>query len=297
MVGLRKADALTLGHWMSPDYMIPCAAEWGEGDPVMGAEGAFRETRDLIRSYARFIAHRDQELVSGLGLAQALRAMGYAGRYQRVTEMPRGEWFPVASSFWAQGGGDMSGYVEIPTWDKGQSFVDHSFIGVVSTMLHERRHLNRAFLQERLYQRWTPDVMVHVELSPDEIRSVVIRAHELGVREIKKRLIRAMRGVLTAEKHSFRMIAGQLLQNWAKRGLIASPAGAMVSLVGDSGVPRGRAPLVRTNGIPLSFTLGKVKDGRVIVGLTADHRALNGSHCGEIYTYLREKLEVRCVVS
>ena len=62
----------------------------------------------------------------------------------------------------------------------------------------------------------------------------------------------------------------------------------MVTDLGAVGVESGWSAIVSGNGIPLAVSIGQIKDGRVRIGTTIDHRALDGSHAGEVQAGLKE---------
>lgn len=284
-MALRPADIRTFAHWLSPDYLIPAAKDHGEGDPVLGAERAYMEVRGLLRNYARFMAWRDRGPVAGLGLANALRAMGYVGNYQPVVPLEEeSDWRRTACAFWPDGvGGRIRGYVDVEVGKANDAKVYRSVMRALARVLIETPQANRAVLQGRVYQRTSEEIMLHVEGRADEVRSVILNPLGMNDRMLKRRLWRAFRGAVSAENHHLRPVAGMLMRAWAKTGFIASPAAAMVSPVGSVGVKMGTACLVPANGIPLSITVGENRDGVASIGLEADHRAFDATACGKIY--------------
>lgn len=289
----EEGDLRLITTLMSPEYVIAAAKQFGEGDPVRGATAAYQEVRTLVREYIRFIRFRDGLSGQDLQLALVLRALGWIPRnYQHVLPVEETEWNQTAQVFWPTGA-DMPGFVTIDVGDASQQDVNLLVIQSTSKMLREHPSLNKAFLQGRTYQRQSPEVMIHVDIR-GEIRSLVMDASDKDRRWIERRLRRGMRALLKAEKDPLvRKLSSGMLRSWAEAGFITSPAGAMISLVGDQGVPQGIAPLVPANGIPLTVTVGKVENGKVILGLNGDHRVFNGSQMGQMYQYLKSAVSGR----
>lgn len=292
---LGEADVRTIAAWLSPEYLIPAAREHGDGDPVRGAYDAYREVRGLIRNYARFVAHRDGERVAGLGLGLALRAMGYLGGPQPLGEEIRSDWRATAEATFTDANCAMTGEVVVGVGNAPRTRASLAAMLAVSRLLvFHGGKVNRARLQRRVFERTSPEILVHVETEPDEIRSVMlVPAYVHPPHRLGRRWLRALRGLKRLEDHWLRPLASQLLRAWGSAGFIHSPAGAMVSLVGAAGVQRGWAPLFPANGIPLAFTVARC-GGDLVLGLTADHRVLDASACGLAYTFLQEEVP-RCL--
>jgi hypothetical protein len=121
--------------------------------------------------------------------------------------------------------------------------------------------------------------MVHVELAPDLLTSVVLPSDQYSLRS----LVKARRAIIDIEGHALRPLAYELLDKWLQVGFIASTACGMVSLVGGSGVVRGFAPLVPGNGIPVTMVVGKVVNGKSEICFNLDHRVYDGSAAGIWY--------------
>jgi hypothetical protein len=83
-------------------------------------------------------------------------------------------------------------------------------------------------------------------------------------------------------------VSTKLLVEWAKKGFLGSPAGAMIS--GCPGAPMGWGALVPANGIPLVVCVNKVIDGKCFIGVTPDHRAFDGGECSVIFDYLTTEI-------
>lgn len=296
---LGEADARTIFHWLSPDYLIPAAEEHGQGDRVRGAYGAYREVRAMISEYSRYVAWRDDEPRANQGLGWALRAMGYLGGPQVLGEQVHADWRATAEATFTDASCAMMGEceVEIPSGSGPilQQKVNLAAMMAISRMLtfHAER-LNRARLDGRVFQRFSPEILVHAEVEVDELRSVLVSPARVAPDRWRRTWLRALRGLTKLEAHWLRPLASQLLRAWGASGFINSPAGAMVSLVGSAGVPRGYAPLFPANGIPLAFTVGRARGGRCVIGMTADHRVVDGVACGLAYDYL-EKEVPRCL--
>jgi hypothetical protein len=286
---LREADIQTIGHWLSPDFVIPAAQAHCE-DPVLGADSAYAEVRGLIREYARFIRHREKEQRISLGLASSLRAMGFVGVYQPVSPSMT-QWGQTALYMWDQSPGEINGWTHpIEVGDAAQSLVNRTVIRVLGQLFQMHPEFNKAILRHRIYQRYTSHVMVNIEAHGMEgPRSYVVDPHGLGDLDLRKRMRRARMAILKNEEHSLRDMGFQLMRAWIRTGLIASPAACMVSLAAQN----GHAALAPFNGIPLAVQVGRVKDRSVQVFCTLDHRIYSGSHADFIYRYLEREVK-RC---
>lgn len=316
MEPLKPKDLQTILGWLSPDYLIPAAMDhgldvamffYGEDGyrqllrevsedsrflAVYGARGALNEARNLIRNYGTFVRKREKVKARDLGLAQMLRAAGYVGNFQAVAALPQVDWRKTSQAFWPQGEGTIPGDLWLEVGDASQRQVDMVSIQVISEMLLHLPECNRAILQGRVWRRLTGHVMVHLMPAPEQVRSVIVDASRCE--DLRSWLSRAIKSMVRAERHEFRPFADQLLQAWAKTGFIASPAGAMISCAGSTGVYKGKAALLaRVNGVPLAFTIGRVENGKVWITADVDHRAIDGPQMGKCYRYLEQRIPER----
>lgn len=284
---LRDTDIRTIAHWLSPDYLVPSAKEHGKGDVVLGALEAYKEVRTLIKEYSDFIRWRDQKQDKvDLRVAQALRALGYVGKYDSLRE--------IVGGFRGSANAAWSGFVysDIPNWfpiftaGKDKDLVTRCTIRATGEMLEEKPELNRAVLDGRVWQRSTPNVMYNFEVR-GKVRSTIIDPTQLDDERIYGAICRATRSALFLENHPQRHISEQLLTEWSKRGFIASPAGAMVS---GANVYCGFSQRFIPNGIPLVLQVNKVNEGRVNISYRLDHRCFDGTHSESIETFLTERI-------
>jgi hypothetical protein len=287
---LRPADIQILGHWLSPDFVVPAALAHS-GDEVLGADGAYQEVRALIREYSRFVRQREQEPRASLGLASALRAMGYVGVFQPVHRVSS-DWLETSVAMWGEARGEINGWTDpIEVGDVRQSTINRAVVRVLGILFDREPGLNLAVLRGRVYQRTTPHLMIHTEARGIEgPRSYVLDPRGLDDADLRVKMRKARVGILEAEKHELRHLGFQLMRAWAKVGLIASPAACMISLSGQN----GHAALAPFNGIPLAVQVGAVKNGTVTVYLTIDHRVYSGSHADFIYRFIEDGVK-RCV--
>lgn len=312
MEALRPCDLQTLLGWLSPDYMIPAAQEagvaravelWGAeeavrqaaDDPrflaVLGAHEAYLEVRAQIRSYARYVRWREGARARDLGLAQALRRAGYMGNFQVVYPFPLTDWRSTAWSFWPRGEGRIPGDMQVPVGAASQRLVDLACVKAISECLRAVPEVNRALLQGRCWRRVDTHVMLHLMPAPEQVRSVVLDAARLSLPTLRRRLSQATKAIVRAERSELKPFSDELLQLWAKPGFIGSPAGAMISCVGSSGVYKGKAALLAdVNGIPLAFTVGRVENGYVWITADVDHRAIDGPQMGHCYRFLEKRI-------
>jgi len=286
-------DLHTVMMWFSPEWIHPAAERFGTGgDKVLGAVLAFDEARKMAREYIRYVRWRDSTTARDLKIALLFRAAGYSpGLRERrhVLPLPENDWRETATGWlWPTGPGLIPGAVKVPVGAHSQAEVNRAATLAISQMLARNPGLNRAVLDGRVWQRRTAEVMVHVSLRGERIRSTIMDCSEKDVQWLQKRLRRALRSMVRAERHEFvegvtaANVGVQMLRAWMGK-FIASPAGAMVSFAPR--VPQGWAALV-PNGIPLAFTVCEVRDGECWITATIDHRALDGESAGLIYADL-----------
>lgn len=311
MAALNEEDQSYLLHLLGPQHMMPLAKRYGAADAVrvagpeallgdddwvavLGAKAASDDVRTKIREYARFVRWRDGKRAVDLTLATCLRHMGYVGGYQPLyllRDLP--QWRTTAQVFWPRGvGAEMDGTCRIPVGDARQHTVDAAVVKAISDLFARRPLLNRAMLQGKLWQRTTAHVMVHLEPRREQIRSVILDASKLPLEKVVRRLGRAVRAAVRAEKHELRGFVAPTLHEWGRTGFISSPAAAMISLVGSKGgIVEGHAPILTdVNGVGISFTAGKVEDGVLVLGAIADHRVWDGEQMSQAWKFLRSRI-------
>lgn len=288
-----ERDLLFFYELLSPKSIRPLAEKLGNGSMVLGAQLAYKVVREKVKNYARYIRYRDQlPNIQSLKLASNLRYMGYVGNFQPVYPLQSGGiWRDTACEIFG-GNGIIPGWFSIEVGNRRTSEVQRAVIIAASSMLVDKPHLNRAVLNNSVYRRTDGHVMIHVDLGHEQVRSVILDAAHLEYqRDLKKPLIKAVRSAVEADNHPLKVIADKLLQEWLKAGFIGSPAGVMISPVGEVGVHQGWAALVPGNGVPIAVTVGKVRDnGMCNICCAIDHRAFDGRHAGEIYEYLELKI-------
>jgi hypothetical protein len=299
---LKTADLNTLGLWLSPDFMVPLARFHGNGDPILGANQAYKEVRGLIRSYAKYVRWRENKRgEKDIGLAQAMRALGYAGNFQRIVPLRDAPLFrKTAFSFWPMGvGAETPGEVEVEVGDASDKRVKAAALKTVCQMLKAIPSLNLAILDNRVWQRRSPEIMLNVVIER-EVRSMVFSAASLTLKEINSFMFRGLRRLMEIENHPLRFMTNQLLECWAEyfweskgTGYIASPAGAMVTFVPNSRkmVARGSAALVPFNGIPLVINVSFVGPEKVCFSCTPNHVAIDGDTIGAGYEFMHDRLQ------
>jgi len=307
-MSLRDHDVNTLAVWLSPEFMIPAARYYGLeiakllpdlleaalDTPnilaVLGAENAYKDVRGMIRSYLLYVRRRDG-VKHNLELAQALRAMGYAGNFQKILPANLTDWRRSAAKIWKTGG-LIPGRIQLKTYGKLAPKYTTSFLmRSISRLMIERPDLNRAFLQGRVWFRETPHVMVTTRIAEDKVSSFVIDSSKGSLQELNEKIFKATKNAIRAEKHELSFLAASLMDGWAESGVITSSACATISDVGSLGIPEGMSALVEFNGIPITVTAGKWVEGEIPVWINADHRCFDGSHIGVIYKYLQKEMD------
>lgn len=317
----RGDDIRTILGWLTPDYILPSAKEHGisiaaslichpydkkasyEGVVslldrvvdnhkwlyVLGAEGAYKESRSLIRNYLRFIKKRDNISINDLNLALLLRQAGYVGNFQPVTPITNlTSWRELTFKIWENGVGSWTpGDIQIEIGNANQKAVDLAVIKAASEALLLFPEVNRAILQNSLWQRTNSHVMIHMEPAPEQIRSIIIDPAQMSLKQLKNKLFKSLKALIKAEKSEFKPLTDQLFSAWCETGFIASPAGVMISCVGSKGIYKGKpALLTHINGIPSALVIGKVDNHKVWVTAEFDHRANDAHHCSRYYNYL-----------
>jgi hypothetical protein len=291
--GLRSEDAITLYNLMEPARVTRRAREldplYGGTDPVMGAWAAYRELRGLVRAAARKIAAREGKPLAGTGFAMAMRAMGYVGRFQPVNRLKMTDWREAAPDVL---GAEIAipGGIWVDVGHARQRDLNLACFRAISDALVRLPWLNRARLQERIYERTSGEIMVHTSPALDIVRSVILNPSAGGSRSTWNLWSKALRGMKRAEDHWLRPLSTYLLRAWCRAGFIASPAGAMISPVGDTGVEFGWPPLIPGNGVPLAISICRPVEGKAFIGVRPDHRVLDAPHLGPLYQHLKEEI-------
>lgn len=288
---LTEDDLRYLSWLVSPAYVLPSAERYGSGDPVLGARKVSQEVRRLIKSYYSFIRHREGVSSKDLLLAQNLRDLGYVGFKSTVSPISETTWRTSSRLAWSSSGAsDIPGAVKIQVGEASKKEVDRAVIRAVSQMLVEEDDLNRALLQDRLYQRDDGRVLLNMEIASEEIVSISIDASALSDKQLKRKVYRGMKSALASRRRNseLRKIGEELSLLWCEVGFIASPAGAMISC--PTGVEQGWSALFEPNGIPLAFNVCDVIDGEFWLCVRIDHRVFDGSHASRIYQFMKRRV-------
>ena len=298
---LTNKDIRLLYQWMHPEYVISAASEYGDGDPVLGASQAWTEIRNQVKDYIKYIRTTRNLKQKDLKLAQALRAMGFVGVRQHVYPLPDPfEWRRFTTEVWSPGmsatGPLMPGKITIEVEDVSQSVIDYCSVILSSRMLYDIPECNRALLRNKVYSRDSFEIMfnftIKSKLGIYVPNFIVCDPSNWTIRQLKRNLVRGRKKILEVENHPLKSLGTSVRSAWIKDGgLIASPAGLMITCVGSTGVETGHAPLMTDfNGIPTYLTIGKLVNGNVDISLTADHRVYDGHIAGQIYSYFKENL-------
>lgn len=311
---LRPEDEDYLAFLLGPEYLLPrarahgaraAADHWSDHErlldemiedtrwvAVLGARQASLEARAAIRRYAGFIRWRDKKTARDLGLARQLRTAGYVGGFQPVLPTAETPWRRTACAFWDRPA-PMLGVrrFRLSQGNLGRH-LEARIVHAVSTMLVKLPELNRAWLQGRLWQRTTGHVMVHLEPAREQVRSILVNAQRWRPGPLRRHLRRVTRDMIAAEKHELSSFVDRVLRAWAPHGFIASPAGAMLSLVGGKGgIVEGHAPLLTdVNGVPISLVAGREEDGWLTLGAEIDHRVMDAHQMSLMWKFL-ERLD------
>lgn len=277
-------------HLLSPEYVWQAAEAYGDGDPVRGAPEAALEIRKLIR---KIITAERGDRGRDLEMALLMRALGWpvwAGLKDtewRLLPLKDEGWRELAQAFWPNGTPISGGFhVDVP---EGMGFSDvyRAAIRATSKMLEHCSETNRAVLNGRVYKRRDSYVMIHFEVRND-LRSMVMDCAKRDDEWVERKMKRGLKSAIKFSKSLMGKISTKLLVEWAKKGFLGSPAGAMIS--GCPEAPMGWGALVPSNGIPLVVCVNKVMDGKCFIGITPDHRAFDGSGCSTIFTYLTAEM-------
>lgn len=283
---LRGSDKQIICQFLSPDYIIPAARHYGNGDPVLGALDGYREARNAIREYIRFVRYRDNLSRHDLSLAQSLRALGWIGNFQKVS--PFSEDRSVALSAWKGADDNIPGAIQVYVEGAPQDVAQRAAVRVISRLFEDLPHLNRALLDGKVWRRHDPTILHNIKLEGRFPRSLSYSPANWGTdAEHKKQMKRMLRRLLQVEKHELRPLGEKLMCAWNEVGFIASPAAAMISTTNTS---LGWSCLYPPNGIPLAFNIGRLESGSMNIGVSVSHRVFDGSDAEEIYDYLEKEV-------
>jgi len=280
---LRIAEAL-----LSPEYMIPLAREYGEGDPVRGARAAWLEVRGILREWVRHVRKRDAARTD-LGVSFSFKHLGVVGNYSGVLEVKEERWRQTAIQCWDYPA-QILGQVKVEVGHSTSTEINYSAMRAVSKALTLVPLANRALLDGRCWQRVSPDIMVNFELGGD-MNSTVFNATGKSDDWLRRKMHRAIKAARKLHKHELADFGAMLSAKWAKAGFISSPAGAMLSLMTNTGVHSGYGPLVPGNGIPVAIAVCSADDDTVTVGGTFDHRVIDGRTETRFLKTIKEEME------
>jgi hypothetical protein len=223
-----------------------------------------------------------------LEMALLLRSLGWPlfRKYTHVTPTKSEGFRELACAMWPQGTPIMGAFtVEVgaATWSE----LYRAVIKATSQMLVEVPETNRAVLDDRVWDRHDSYVMTHLPVR-DDLRSMILDASKMTDVQIERKIRKGHRAAVKFSKSAMGKISTALLCDWMKAGFIGSPAGAMIS--GAADVELGWGALVPGNGIPLVICVNEVKDGKCILGVTPDHRAIDGPTAGKIRMFLSKRI-------
>jgi len=298
---LSDPEIRAIALLLSPDYIVPAAQAHGGGSPVLGAEAAYREALGVLRSIltaayfrqkTRFKEDPSFRRAFRRDVRLSLQTLGMRGRFQAVDAIEQTPWRKLSEACWPRGC-PIDGWVEVRVPDDPPR-VERAVLRALCRLLASEPGLNRALLDGRVWRRRTPEVMLHVELRPDEVYPVTLDASELDDEATATAIRGKIKDLIRQRRHRLSSVADGLLLAWVRCGFVASPAGAMLSAVGSKGIECGLPALVPANGVPLAVAIGEVRGGRATLGITMDHRAFDASHGGNVHRYLREEVEALC---
>jgi hypothetical protein len=287
---------------LSPDYMWSAARQCGDGDAIIGAPKAYKQTRTMIRGLINQARDREKKekgldrLPKDLEFALMMRALGWPlfGQLPPLLPLRDRGWYRVAQAFWPQGEIIPGGFwIDVPKATCFNDMYKATIMGV-SYMLDNFAYTNKAVLDGRVWQRSGAEVMIFHETRSD-LKPQVINPAGRDKVWLERKIFKGMKTAVKSSKSEMNDYTTQLLVEWARAGFIGSPAGAMVS--GCNGADQGWAALAPANGIPLAVCVnaihGTIHD-KCYLGVTLDHRAFNGKIASLIYShldqYITEKL-------
>lgn len=285
---LPKREFNKIIRLLEPEGFWKRATKLGGGEPVLGATATARERRAEIR---KIISKYRKKHGRGfdLELALLMRTLGWPliGQYRAPTLYEGSSFRRLACAFWPQGAA-IPGKVVVETDDADQYLVYRSTCRAVSQYLKETPMRNLAVLNGRVWRRHDSQIMTHVETRTD-LWSFCFSAADRTDDWVQKRMRKGLFSAVKFSKKALSKVAVDLLIKWADYGFLASPAGAMISMCGQS--DDGWGALVPANGIPLVICVNRVTDGKCSIGVTPDHRAFDGKGDMEaIYAYLRKEI-------
>lgn len=237
---------------------------------------------------------------------------------------------PSVYSFYDADVGPALEYIEKLRRSTGQKITLTHFIGkVIGQVISEHRDLNCILRWGRIYPRRTVDVFFQIagghnleDLSGTTIRDVDRKTIPELAREMEAKVY----DIREKGDPAFRQMKGamKLLPGWATYwaihlagfimyglnlwspilGTPRDPFGSvMVTSIGSLGLDSALAPLVPYSRVPVLVVIGSVretpvvKDGKITIakicrlGITFDHRMIDGIHASRMTVTLRKLLE------
>jgi len=279
---------------LSPDYMWSASERYGKGDAIKGSRLAYVETRKLIRLLVNNAREREKEeqqldrLPKDLELAMLIRNLGWPIFANIPKLIPiTNDWRKMANTFWPNGT-PINGGFRVSVGDTKFSDVYEATIMATSRLLKQHNDSNRAVLDGRVWKRSDSLVMVHFELR-NGLMSMVMDPAKRDQQWVHRKLRKGLKTAVKFSRTKMAPYSAKLLMEWAKAGFIGSPAGAMIS--GCPGAEEGYGALVPCNGIPMVICVNEPTDGKVFIGVTLDHRALDGNAAKGIYMFLQNEIK------
>lgn len=211
--------------------------------------------------------------------------------------------------------------------ESGQKITLSHYTGrAVALALSEHPALNSVLRWGRLYQRENVDVFFQVasDSMGEDLSGLVVRnADQKSVRQICEEMNAKVTAIKSKEDRSYRLmksmmqkipggltgfllgITGRILYSlnlWSP--LLATPRDAfgsvMITNIGSIGLNAALAPLVPFSRVPVLIALGGVEEkpvvenGKIIIqkrvtlGITLDHRVIDGVYGAKLYRTLKE---------
>jgi hypothetical protein len=287
---VKLTDLRTILTWMGPDYLHEAAQYHNPDDVVAGAVPAYDEVRQQVREFIHYVRRRDDTTLHDLKLSLLVRAVGLTMPRKKYVHPIRVPGREEAVALWPQGE-NIPGAAQVECGDVEHPRLARAVVRAVSNMLDQNPRMNRAILMGSVYQRTTAEVMYHVSLGKGRgLRTVVVNPQGRDDAWLVKRMRRALRHLLLAEKHELvdgvlaRDVASWMLTRWAGR-FLTSHAGAMVSTLPK--LEQGW-PALAPNGVPLAIGVCRIQNGRAWLTSAADHRAFDGDEdgVGDMFEFL-----------
>lgn len=292
MYNFKGEDLALFLTLMGPDHVIPAALEYGGGCAITGAPEAYAEIRGQMREYVKYIRWRDKVTIADLELALAFRSLGFIPSvHNHVQPLLPSDWRETAAIFWRDQQGLIPGIITVDVGSASQKTIDAACIVAISDMLRDVPEVNMAFLQGNAWGRTSFELMIPRNIR-GEVKVITLDAAGRDVKWVKDKMRKGLRKIIAMERSDNPVVrlGTELLKRWAESGFVTSSAGAMVSLVGASGVEEGQSALVRSNGVPLAFTIPKPVNGHIRMGMNIDHRCIDGDQSGKMTRYLQERI-------